>query len=173
MQIELRSATPDDALVVAQVHVRSWQKGYENLLPSEFLASLRVEERAQRYLFGDSRPEVPQTIVALAKGAVRGFATTRPLNVDTHASATAELCALYVDPDYWETGIGSALESECRRRLTHQGFNAAKLWLLDGNVRGARFYEDRGWIMDGERKTDTIWGIRVDQIGYRCRLDVE
>ena len=35
LKIDIRLATPEDATVVAQVHVRAWQVGYRNLLPDE------------------------------------------------------------------------------------------------------------------------------------------
>ena len=39
----LRPAEPGDASAVALVHVRSWQAGYRNLLPDEYLDGLRAE----------------------------------------------------------------------------------------------------------------------------------
>ena len=43
----LRPAEPEDAMAVARVHVRSWQMGYKDLLPQDYLASLQPEERAR------------------------------------------------------------------------------------------------------------------------------
>jgi hypothetical protein len=42
----LRPAEPSDASAVARVHVRSWQAGYRNLLPDQYLDGLRPEDRA-------------------------------------------------------------------------------------------------------------------------------
>jgi len=36
----IRAALPTDAQGIAQVHVRSWQQAYRELLPSDFLDSL-------------------------------------------------------------------------------------------------------------------------------------
>ena len=36
----IRSAIPSDAKAIAQVHIRSWQQAYRDLMPSEYLASL-------------------------------------------------------------------------------------------------------------------------------------
>lgn len=73
----LRPAEPADAMAVAYVHVRAWQVAYRDLLPADYLASLKPEDRAQRYTFGGTDPRQPMTTVAIDDaGTVRGFATT-------------------------------------------------------------------------------------------------
>ena len=42
-RMEIRLATPDDALVVAGVHVWSWQVGYRGLLDDDLLDGLVPE----------------------------------------------------------------------------------------------------------------------------------
>ena len=96
--MELRPAEPADALAVARVHVRAWQAGYRELLPSDYLDGLDPHERAQRYSLGSPDPRQPATLVAIENGLVIGFATTAPAR-DTDAFACGELCALHVDPD--------------------------------------------------------------------------
>ena len=44
----VRTAQPDDAAAVAEVHVRAWQAAYRGLMADEFLDSLRPEDRAAR-----------------------------------------------------------------------------------------------------------------------------
>src|SRR6185295_15432065 len=73
----LRPAEPADAMAVARVHVRAWQVAYRNLLPDDYLNSLKPEDRAQRYTFGGTDPREPMTTVAVDdRGTIRGFATT-------------------------------------------------------------------------------------------------
>ena len=36
----IRSAIPSDAKAIAQVHIRSWQQAYRDLMPCEYLDSL-------------------------------------------------------------------------------------------------------------------------------------
>ena len=55
-------------------------------------------------------------------------------------------------------------------RLARQGFCSACLWLFAGNERAARFGRSGGWVPDGRRRTDVVWGIAVDVIGYRRPL---
>lgn len=170
----IRPAEPEDALSVARVHVRAWQIGYRHLLPAEYLAQLRPEERARRYDFATQDIRRPKTIVAVEDGVIRGFATTAPspdsAALDNDVSDCGELCAMYVDPDRWGRGIGAALLAAARQRLIERGCRHAMLWLLTGNQRGERFYRADGWTPDGLIRTDHIWGITVDEIRYQRPL---
>lgn len=156
--MELRHAVPDDALAVARIHVRAWQAGYRGLLPDGYLDSLRAEDRAARYTF--DRLDGPRTTVAVAGGAIVGFATI----------AGDELSALHVDPDAWSRGIGGALIARARGDLAAAGVAEARVWVLDRNARAQRFYERDGWASDGMRRSDVVWGAAVDEIEYRRRL---
>jgi len=165
----LRAAESADAMSVARVHVRSWQAAYRGLLPSEYLDQLRPEDRAERYDFATRDLQKPQTIVALEGGVIRGFATTAPSR-DADLPDYGELGALYVDPDYWGCGMGKALVSAARDRMAGQGFGDALLWVLMGNVRADRFYRNDHWTPDGLQRTDTVWGVTVNEIRYRRKL---
>jgi GNAT superfamily N-acetyltransferase len=170
MAMLLRPAEPVDAMAVARVHVRSWQAGYRGLLPDAYLNGLRPEERAERYDFATDDTREPATMVAMDGGRICGFATTSPAR-DSDVPEHGELCALYVDPEWWGRGIGAALISAARDRLLDQGFRNAVLWLLDGNARAERFYRIDGWAPDGTSRTDTVWGVTVHEGRWRRALD--
>ena len=157
-------------MAVAWVHVRSWQVAYRTLLPDDYLDQLRPEDRAQRYDFANTDSLKPHTIVAAEGGLIRGFATTAPSR-DPNLADHGELYALYVDPEHWGRGIGVALISAARARLFELGFQNALLWVLAGNVRAERFYRTDQWSPDGQRRTDTVWGVTVDEIRYQRRLE--
>jgi GNAT superfamily N-acetyltransferase len=156
--MKLRPAVPADALAVARVHVRAWQAGYRGLLPDAYLDGLRAEDRAARYTFASL--DGPRTTVALEGDALVGFATVH----------RDELSALHVDPDAWRRGVGRALLAHARGELAAAGVAEARLWLLAGNARAAQLYARDGWAADGTRRTDTVWGVVVDELAYRRRL---
>ncbi len=165
----IRPAQPEDALAVAQVHVRSWQAAYRSLLPDEYLDQLRPEDRAAHYDFSHSDPQKPYTQVTESDGAILGFATTAPAR-DADYAGLGELLALYVAPESWEQSIGQHLAAAARQRFTDEGFAGAVLWVLEGNARADRFYRRDGWLPDGAQKRDEIWGITVSEIRYRRAL---
>jgi len=165
----LRPAEPADAIAVARVHVRSWQTAYRTLLPDDYLDQLRPEDRAQRYDFACSDPLKPRTIVATEEGLIFGFVTTAPTR-EPDLPDHGELCALHVVPEHWGRGMGLALVSAARARLLELGFQKAVLWVLAGNVRADRFYRIDGWEPDGLQRTDSVWGVTVNEIRYRRGL---
>ena len=112
MTLLLREATPEDAMAVAHVHVRSWQIGYRDLLPGEYLGTLRAEERARRYEFSATDPRKPRTVVAADSGVIVGFSTVAPAR-DKESAGCGELCALYVDPQFLGQANRSRADREC------------------------------------------------------------
>jgi GNAT superfamily N-acetyltransferase len=168
--LTLRDARPEDALSVARVHVRSWQVAYRGLLPHDYLDALRPEDRMTHYDFGKIDATAPATIVAaFDDNTIVGFATAGPSGADT--PMTGELMALYVEPDAWGRGVGRRLIEEARARLHRSGFTDALLWVLVGNERAAQFYRRDGWSTDDHRRTQRVWGVLVDEIRFRRRLE--
>jgi len=62
------------------------------------------------------------------------------------------LSTLYVLPAHQGSGVGSALHDLAVERLREQGFDEARLWTLEGNDSGRRFYERRGWSLTAETR---------------------
>jgi ribosomal protein S18 acetylase RimI-like enzyme len=176
--VEVRAARRGEELAVAELHVRSWQEAYRELMPAEFLAGLDPRDRAGRYEFGGGE-EGPTTLVAVVprdRDCVEGpferiagfvtFAASR----DADASGLGEVVALYVDPDRHEGGVGRLLMTEARRHLREGGFTEAILWVLDGNERAQRFYQREGWTPDGARREENVYGIVSNVSRFRRSL---
>ena len=169
-RLEIRLARPEDAIAVAEIHVRAWQEAYRNLLPAEYLDGLRAEDRAARYDFGSRDPIHPSTLVAVDGDAICGFATVgRATQGD--APDCGELCALYVSPERWGGGIGVALVRAARDRMLLLGHQKAVLWVLLGNTGAERFYRRDGWTCDGLQRTATVWGATVEEVRYSRDLN--
>ncbi|MFN8218128.1 MAG: GNAT family N-acetyltransferase [Solirubrobacterales bacterium] len=164
----IREARPEDALAVAAIHVRAWQRAYRGLIADEFLDALRPQDRAARYTFGSRDPEAPRTLLAVAEPAVAagapaaeellGFATFGPCR-DPDLPAAGEIHALYVDPERWRGGTGRLLLARARAGLRERGHREAVLWVLLGNEAAERFYEADGWRRDGAERTEQPYGV--------------
>lgn len=164
-EISIRPARPDDAIAVANVHVRSWQVGYTHLLPKQYLESLNPADRATRYDFSHSDITKPTTFVAVENNSIVGFVTIRTQS--GRDNTIGELNALYVDPDHWGHGVGTQLLTFALEELTALDLEGAILWVLKGNTGAMRFYERQGWISDDHIRADYIWGIHIEEIRYR------
>lgn len=163
--MNLRPAAPADALAVARVHVHAWQVAYQGLMPAEYLAGLRPEERAQRYDFSGLGPASPKTWVAIEAETILGFATTSPAR-DENAAGQGELRALYVEPTCWGRGVGRALASAACSELRRGGYTRAVLWVVAGNARAQQFYRADGWTPDDLHRTQQVWNVTVDTVRF-------
>jgi GNAT superfamily N-acetyltransferase len=146
----IRSATPEDAHTVAEVHVRSWQHAYRGLLPEAYLDGLSVEERAQRRLeaMAQAAPNAGM-LVAEVDGTIVGFASFCSSRDDDAEEDVGEVPAIYLDPEVVGRGIGRRLFEAVADELRRAGFRRATLWVLEANDRARRFYEKAGWRWDG------------------------
>lgn len=165
----LRRARGDDAMAVAAMHVRAWQEAYRGIIPDDVLDGLDVAARADRYTFDLEGPDAPESWIVTDGDTVLGLVALGPCR-DEDAASLGEVRALYVLPERWRSGVGSALMSRAERRLVERGFTEAVLWVLEDNQRGRRFYEATGWRRDGRTKTVDIGGHPIDEIRYQKRL---
>jgi GNAT superfamily N-acetyltransferase len=78
----------------------------------------------------------------------------------------AELYALYVLPRHWSSGVGRALVDHALALAAEAGYADISLWVLEGNERGRRFYEQAGFAGTGESAALSRLG-GVSGIRYR------
>lgn len=176
MTVKVRPATVHDAAGIAVVHVASWQRAYEGLLPQDFLDGLSVQARTETWRQVLSRPPSPgvaATLVAELDGRIIGFASVGPSRDKDAEPGTQELWGIYLHPDQWGAGHGHTLHAHALAALrtsTPAPATEVTLWVLDGNERARRFYERHGWRRDGAEKTDWRGEVRLDELRYRCTL---
>jgi len=167
----IRPAIPSDSEGIAKVHTRSWQNAYRGILPNEWLEALKWQDRKERW----DRQLPPQDSRAIyvatnSLDEIVGFASVGPeRDEDLDANEFFELYAIYLSPDFWRVGIGSALLSEVLKKISPQ-FRYLTLWVLKENLQGRAFYERHGFIADGAGKVAEIGDHQRDEIRYRLNL---
>lgn len=161
MTPRFRPAREADAQALAEVHVRSWQAAYRELLPADFLATLSISDRAERWR-GRLREEQPPqgTTVAELGGELVGFASIGRSRDDDLAD-WLELNTIYLLPSMWGTGIAGRL-----LEVALVGDWPYFLWVFVDNERAQAFYRKVGFVPDGATKTITISGRTLTE----CRL---
>jgi len=163
--MQVRVATPDDALAIETIRVHGWRAAYRHILPAEALDALPIDETRWRRRIVDPPPGWA-IVVADEDERVVGFATTGPSRDE---DGIGELYAIYVDPAHWSTGAGRALLERAEAVLRAR-YAEATLWVLEDNDRARRFYERAGWAPDGGCKAEERFGIRAPEVRYRKRL---
>jgi RimJ/RimL family protein N-acetyltransferase len=182
----IRSATPDDAAALAQVHIDSWRSAYRGLVPDSYLAGLDHARNAERFRqalagldharnaqrFRQSLAEgAEETYLAEEGGEVLGFLTIGGCrDDDVDRGQTGEIWGIYLAPAFWRQGIGRALCQYAERLLESRGYTVIILWVFEGNPQARRFYEAMGFRPDGAAKT-LHPGVPLEAIRYRKELD--
>jgi GNAT superfamily N-acetyltransferase len=172
----VRWAGPEDALGVANVHVRSWQVAYRGLVDQAYLDGLEPAERRETWKQGLARYVWPErgTLVAEQDGEIIGFANlSTGRSTGRSTDAEAEIHAIYVTPAAWGTGAGRALLDEAIARLEEVGCTEVILWVLATNERARRFYEKAGWHTDGGEAAHDVGGVEHTVVRYRLRRSEE
>ncbi len=171
-QISLRHPRPDDAAGVATVHVRSWREAYQGQVPQGYLDSLSTaaREASWRRRLEMAPPTEQPFWVAEVEGHIVGFVATGPSRDDDAPSGTAEVYALYVDPECWDKGIGTNLLDHAVRDLRRHGYQDATLWCLASNQQARNFYERAKWRFDGVTKRESFGGAEMEEVRYRLPL---
>lgn len=170
-EVTVRPAVAEDARAIAGVHISSWRGAYPGLLPAELLDSLSLERRERQWRrWLEPGGERSRTLVAESDGAVVGFSTLAIECRDAdEPEGVGEVPALYVHPDSWGCGAGTALMDASVAEMRAGGCRQAILWMLEGNHRAASFYAGQGWRADGGRRGSQYFPDVADLVEVRFR----
>lgn len=147
----VREASVGDALAIAQVHVASWQSAYRTLIPPGRLARFTVPVRTAAWRRNLAERSGVRTTVFEVGGQIVGFAS---IGASRELAGWGEIWAIYVAPEAWGRGVGSALFADAIATLAARGMPRVMLWVLEGNTRALQFYQGNGFVLDGTRKID-------------------
>jgi ribosomal protein S18 acetylase RimI-like enzyme len=135
----VRAAVADDAPAMARVHVAAWERAYRGLVADAEIAARTPAAREAMWR------EV------LTGGAIAFVAERTGTVVGLCSLLGSDISALYVDPQHWRTGVGSALLAAGLARLRAEGQTVATLWVLEANDPARAFYTRFGFTPDGAR----------------------
>jgi putative acetyltransferase len=138
-------ASDEDASVA--LWLRTWQAAYPELDFAERLDWWRARWR-------DELVPAAEIVIAEAHGAMIGFVTVDP--------RTLYLDQIVVEPEFWGSGVGSALIAKAKR-ISPQGLD------LDVNIDNARaiaFYGKCGFVISGAG-VNPISGKPVHRMSWR------
>ncbi|WP_408957401.1 N-acetyltransferase family protein [Natrinema sp. 74] len=161
----VRHATVDDCWAIHEIARESWHAAYDDVLGAR-----RVDDIvADWYAIGDLESSITGAygrenaafLVAEAasedaatdserESALDGFAHAVPWPED---ASVAFLARLYVRPDRWNEGVGTALLERLETRLSAE-FDRLRLAVLASNDIGISFYESCGFERVATRKSD-------------------
>ena len=146
MTFTIRAPHPDEAELLADLHLRTWAETYADHFPP---SAWGEDARAQRLrmwtaICTDPRPDW-RTAVAEAGGHPVGIAHSAD-DRDDPANAPRQLWLIYLLQSVQGSGAGQALLDSVL------GTEPASLWVLEDNPRARAFYARNGFTPDGARQ---------------------
>jgi ribosomal protein S18 acetylase RimI-like enzyme len=161
-----------DVRQAIRAHALAWQSGYDHILPADRLERLTVDpdpddvdEWIARFPDRDG-----VTLAASVDGGVRGYVLVRWAETKYFVrGGEAELKELYVHPEWWGKGVGTALLENGLSRVPADRTGVA-LSVLAENGRARRFYEKHGFELDHTGAV-TIGSATYRTMLYRRPLD--
>ena len=155
--MRLRDGVVGDAALAAAIQEHASVAGLAHIFPPERYPYPRAEIRERwEGLLGAGEHRV---LVAERDGEAVGVLAVR----------SGWLDGLYVAPESWGTGVAAALHDAGLEQLRSLGETACRLWVLEENTRARRFYERRGWELDGTTRV-VPYPPRPLDVGYTIRL---
>jgi ribosomal protein S18 acetylase RimI-like enzyme len=115
--------------------------------------------------------ETGETWVAEENGRTVGFVNFGPCrDEDMNKDEVAEIYAIYLLPEAWGQGVGSALCQQALLSLKESGFREVSLWVLSENEGAIAFYERAGFKADEATKTGQWDDVQLLEVRYRQPL---
>jgi GNAT superfamily N-acetyltransferase len=148
---------PDEAEVLLEIQKASAVAGFGHVFPPDKypFPSEAVLHRWQKAV------DDPAVVVVIAEldGAAVGLAAMRAEWLD----------ALYVVPSRWGEGVGLRLHDHALTWIRDFGCKSCRLWVLEQNMCARRFYEKRGWRLNGDTRIVPFPPYPTD-VGYTIEL---
>ena len=151
MSITIRLAKPEDALEMAEVHMRSWEVAYKGIISEEFIQEKNSTRQAlfKRIITNDNKTN----FVLQYNNKTVGIMTVDCPRDDDVSDDCYELKGIYLHPDYYRMGIGTKSVEFAFDLALGLGKHQMTVWVLADNINAIKFYEKCGFIADGKSKT--------------------
>jgi ribosomal protein S18 acetylase RimI-like enzyme len=170
----IREATPDDAPAVRRVAEASWHAANDHVLGADAVDELLAAWYAPADLRESiERSEPPMFVATVDGGASRsasdgwdsngevvGFAQGGP---SEDGPADAVVGRIYVHPDHWGDGHGSALLERLFDAFRTAGHEDVWLAVVADNEVGRSFYDSHGFVVHEERTVEHF-GVEFDDV---------
>lgn len=153
---------------VATAHLLAWQKAYRGILSDSVLNGLDKKEflsRWEQHIQNQNR----KNYVALNNSNIAiGFISFENIKEN---NACVEIIGIYVHPEYWEQGHGTALMKKAISDVrSAEHFFKIILWTMTENNSARQFYEKSGFKPDSLIRTSERKGEQFQECRYSLEL---
>lgn len=159
----IRSATKNDAKVIAQVIVSTWQQAYIGIIDSNYPQSMKEEKFIAIVHHNISHGE-EIIFVYEDHGQIQGFISGKLQD----GPYDCEIVGFYILPEYQHKGIGRLLLNQMKSHFRNNGCRTMIIWTLL-HAKNNDFYKNQGGL-DKERKTIEIGECSYPGVGFAFQL---
>lgn len=144
MQFSIRNANINDIDKIAEIHSSCWKNSYKDIIAQNYLDSMNIEKSVSRNLLNLKRMQDDEFFLVAVnqEDEVLGYCIGGNQR-DSEYSEKGEVAALYIDLDYQQQGIGTALLNKAFDKLREKALNSVLIWALMKN-RQKDFYLKNG-----------------------------
>jgi GNAT superfamily N-acetyltransferase len=166
--LKVRNATVADARSIANIKIKSYKKGYENLLNPGLLDHMSLDEKEEEYT--EIIQEVKYNggcffVAETDSGEIIGYAfagNTTEKPPKKYRRKLGKLEEIFVLPDHWGKKIGVALFQKVVQFLLDGGYASLTLWTLEGADVENWYQKLNGEYL--EAKSVEIEGFEIDGV---------
>ncbi len=174
-QTHIRLATPEDAPQIATIKIESWREAYSHILRTETLANLNHNQETERFktyilnqehilVATDSqgKPVAYSLWVQLQPQLAENESTQSIIKTDWPYPNM--LASLYVHPDHYGRGLGTALLRANAQLALHHHHKGMMIGVFKENIKakslymklGAVFIKTSTYTVDGTAYPDKV-----------------
>jgi GNAT superfamily N-acetyltransferase len=159
--VRIREAFPIDTEAIVEVTASGWRAAYPGIVPARHLRDLPISTWRSDVRNGLRSPEGDSfTWIADLDGVVAGYCfVAAPARGEPEGSRVAELVAIYVEPAFWRSGIGTELANAAVEQARKGSYEEMVLWTFEENRRALAFYRAVGWAPDGGKRPHRATGV--------------
>jgi len=166
----VRPATVRDAKAIARVHATVTQAIHRDVFCLDQLSGPSLDER-QVYWREAIEYSEPQVQVAIHGDEMVGFVGFDRSRDKGTPSTTGEIWSLYVLPEHWNRGAGTALWDAANDGLKEEGCTKVTAWVPVRNERALRFFEHVGFKREMTTlKTVSLGHLKIEEIRLKRDL---
>ena len=146
----IRRLLPADVPALARLHLRSWQIAFRGVVPDSYLDRLSIEQYVAMWSRIAADPDSRRvTWIGEWRSRIAGYCAVGPTRERSEPTKTGEVYGIYLAPEFFRHGFGTALLRRGEETLRECGYRHAALWVLVKNRNARDFYEANGWGSSG------------------------
>lgn len=173
MKIQIKKTESKDAEQIVALNNLVWRDAYSHIFPQDVFIerenNKEIIKEKQSFKFNENGSV---NYVAVVDGKVVAYLDGQTESLYPHFKdlGYAELCAIYIHPDYQGAGIGTMLFNKFKSEIKNLGANKFVVGVLKDNLKARKVYEKWGGKLSEYTETFTKLNKDYEEVFYTFEL---